>query len=488
MRWGNTGAKGSHSRPLPQLTAADAAAIFEDGLGGPPGSAFGRDCAWDLMAQSEYFARLGAAVAAAALCGLAIANPRGAEQAAMRAAEFAPDAAPMATKVCALGEQPFTAAFADINDIVSVSPLGGVTAPGEQLPAPYIRLNTKSGESAFERRMTAALAPGRADITAIERRVKRNDAGEATGERWTLYFSACEDIAFAYDDLDSIDPAILARAGGLKEFAEIGGADHLAVATEIRVKPGDTLGLADGFDVFLTDRGAPPAALDRPERYKSDPYAHAAAIDAAPALLKAIDVDIAQARCPLDYLPEKLADEWQVLLGDAFGMRKAKGEGRCRAALVDVKGTAQGAWFTDAAHNGLTRKVSAVALAPDAVDPSRLIFSLHGRLKSLNADMIGLNPMLEEEREAAARDFLTFDVGEGRINLPFDRVKPGVTYCYENLRANFVGPKINGVILLELSAEGRAPLMRIEARDDATSCIDIEDPWTFSSKATTFYR
>ena len=439
------------------------------------------------MGGSEHYLRLGACLVAAAMLGSVIARPDSGSKFIASAGALRKAPGPISMRACEPGTL-LKSPFADIEDILSVSPLGEATAPGEQLPAPAIRLNTKKGRTAFDRRMTAAFAPAKAEIVAIERRMIRDAEGGAAREAWTLRLAVCDDIILSYDDLDAIDPAILMRAGGLKSFSEIGGPDHLAAATSIRVRQGEHVASADGFDVTLEDRAATPASLDRPERYQSNPYTEGAAISAPPAILEAIASDWSRIECPLDYLSPSLAADWKAKLGDAWGMRRAKGDDACRTALVDQKGTAQGAWFTDASHNGRTSKVSAIALAPDTIDPDRLIFALHGRVASLGPDMVGLNPMLEEERAAAAKDFLTFDAGEGRINTPFDRVKPGETYCYENLRANFVGPRINAVMLVKVEAGDAAPLMRVEARGDALSCIDLEEPWAFTAGETTFYR
>ncbi len=436
---------------------------------------------------SGYYVRLAAVVVAAALLGVTAYRPEMGRNAFDRA-----DAGPretLAHKSCPIGAAPLRAAFAPIDDVLSISPLGGVTAPGEPLPAPFIRINTRKGETVFERRTTTALAPARADIVAIERKIDRNAEGAATDESWTVRFKPCENISLYYDRLDAIDEAILVRAGGLAAFAELGGPDHLAIETAIRVREGDVIGTADGFDVGLYDLAAAPAIMARPERYDSNPYQHAEVLGAPASLLKAITPDLARARCALDYLPKDKAALWSAKLGDAWGIRSAKGENACRSALADAPGAAQGAWFTDASHNALTNKVSAIALSPDAIDPDRLIFALHGRLKSLTPGMVALAPMLETEREKAAQDFLTFERGEGRINSAFDKTREGEIYCYQKLRANFVGPKINGVMLLQLSeAENGAALMKLEARADAASCIDLEEPWTFSGAETTFYR
>jgi hypothetical protein len=442
------------------------------------------------MALSGYYMRLAAALTAGGLLGLAIANPSGGREATARVAALGGAYASLADRACDASAAALDIAFAPVDDILSVSPLGGVTAPGETLPAPAIRLNTRKGQSLFERRVTTAVAPANAEITAIERRTFRDAEGKAVRESWTVHFAVCASVRLVYDDLDDIDRAVLARAGGPAAMSEIGGPDHLAAATRVRVKKGDSLGKADGFDVLLEDRRANPAPLDRPERYVTNAYAVASAISAPEKVLAAIASDASRIRCPLDYLPEAVAKEWKGKLGDAWGMRSARGDNACRSALTDIPGAAQGAWFTDASHNGRTDKVSAIALAPDAIDPERLILALHGRVKSLGPDMVALAPPLDEERLAAARDFLTFEKGDGRINPPFDQVKAGDLVCYEKLRANFVGPRINAVILLGMAATAETagpPLMRIEARE-VDSCIDLEEPWAFTGAETTFYR
>ncbi|MEZ5893164.1 MAG: hypothetical protein R3C58_08480 [Parvularculaceae bacterium] len=355
------------------------------------------------------------------------------------------------------------------------------------LPAPYIRINTRSGDKAFERRITQALSPARADIIAIERRIVRD--GDKPSASWTVHFRACGKVAFYYDRLDTIDAGLLERAGGLVAFTEFGSPDHIAVETRLRVEPGDVIGSSDGFDVGLHDLGASPAPLARPERYHTDTYARAEIFDAAPSLMSAIATDPTRARCPLDYLPKNEQPLWAAKLGDAWGVRRAKGENACRTALVDIPDAAQGAWFTDAAHNAATTRVSAIALSPDSIDPDRLIFALHGRLPSLTGDLVSLPKTMDAQRAAASKDFYSFSSGEGRINTPFAEVKDSAVHCYQGLRANFIGPLMNGVILLQrVEGENGADLLRIEARGDVNACIDLPEPWSFTGNETTFYR
>ena len=446
-----------------------------------------------------YFLRLIAVGVVAAGLIAAVLRPVAVTDSVTRAAAgmaaAGPSSTPFQARTCPVARPVFAGGFADIADVISVSPLGGVTAPGEPLPAPYIRINTRSGASALTRRTTAVVSPARAEITAIERRIVRavsDDAAEQPDARqvWTVHFAVCEDVSFYVDDLDAINPEIMRRVGGVAALTEIGGPDHAALAAQVRVRPGDVIGEADGFDIGLEDRRAPAADLVRPERYRSNPYVTARVRGVDPVLVAAVARDHTRAKCPLDYLPEKAAAEWSSLLGDSFGMRKV---GACRTALQDAPGTAQGAWYTNAAHNAVASKESAVALAPDAINPKRQIFALHGRLRSLTPDMVALTPKQLVARAAAAKDFLTFDAAgvanSTNVNTPFAGTKTGGVYCYEGLRANFVGPRINGVLLLSLleAADGPAQ-MRMEARADAVSCAELETPWAFTGAETTFYR
>ncbi|MEO0400065.1 MAG: hypothetical protein AAF224_11675 [Pseudomonadota bacterium] len=458
----------------------------------------------------DYTRQIAAVLVAAALIATVL-HPRESKDVAVMAAAGASafDRTPtaMATRACPIAGSVLTAPVANIDDVISVSPLGGVTAPEEPLPAPHIRINTKRAEAGFDRRETSVFAPAKADIVAIERRIRRNLDGTGVGQSWTVYLSVCEDVSLFIDDLDSISPSIIRAAGGVKAFTNIDGADHTAVKTQIRVRAGEEIGRADGFDMGLSDRGRAPKNLVRPARYQTNPYVKARALNADPELVAALSHDHARAQCPLDYYSPKIAEAWSARLGDAFGMRRAKGDNACRTAVLDMPGTAQGAWFTDAALNAAVSKVSAVSLAPDTIDPKRQIFALHGRLPSLSPKMVNLTPKQVKAREEAARDFLSFarkrgaGQNQGNVNTAFALTKPGETYCYEGLRANFIGPRINGVMLLRVeeptdthagatNGDGAQTgvRMRIEARSDAQSCTDLATPWAFSGDETIFFR
>ncbi|MEM6413768.1 MAG: hypothetical protein AAF720_03835 [Pseudomonadota bacterium] len=461
----------------------------------------------------DYVRHIAVFLVAAALIGIVV-NPTASKKMAGQAVfvatnvtDFDHGQTPYSERECPRSRPVLTRAVANLDDVISISPLGGVTAPEEPLPAPHIRINTKRS-TGFQRRQTTVFSPAKADIIAIERRIDRAENGTGVSQSWTVHFSVCQDIRFFLSDLDSVSEEIVTRAGGVKAFSEMTGPDNTAVETQIRVRAGDVIGMADGFDMGLSDFIKPAKNLVRPERYRSNPYTTARVLNTDASLIAAIEHDHTRAQCPLDYFSDGVAAIWSDRLGDSFGIRKAKGDNACRAAVLDLDGAAQGAWFTDASLNAAVSRVRAISLAPDTIDPARQIFALHGRLPSLSPDMINLTPKQVSARQRAARDFLTFEHGKGDINPPFALTEMGKTYCYDGLRANFVGPRVNGVVLLRVedpNEEGSGSVvgdtqvrvqsrhelgarMRIEARADALSCSDLEKPWAFTGNETLFFR
>lgn len=445
--------------------------------------------------------RLAATVFTAGIFAVMIFHPNSGRDVVRQLAENNPlTPGSLAERACKTGQTLLTTDFAPYEDVLSISPLGTVTAPGEPLPVPYMRVNTKSAEGPFSRRKTSVFAPTDAAIVAIERRLLNTvDAAGETGQAayWTVHMKPCKDVTIVLDRIDSLSPTLVEAAGGLASFSEIGGPDHIARLSDIRVDANDSLGQSDGFDIALHDGLAEHQALARPERYRRNPYAKAELFNVSPDLIKAITPDHTQARCPLEYFSAADREAWTRKLGDAWGIRRAKGENACRTALIDMPGTAQGAWYTDAAHNGATTKVSAIALAPDTIDPERQIFALHGKLPSLTASMVGHHVSTHgADSVDPISDFVTFESGSGRVNTPFEEIRDEGIYCYENLRVNFIGARIQGVILVQKSSEtvragnrvDKRDLLRIEARQDFTSCHAVPGDVALSAKATGFFR
>jgi len=461
--------------------------------------------------------RLGAGLFTAVVLGVIIYNPLAGSNAVKKIANNTPLGGGHVERPCRLRGDVLTTDFTDFENVLSISPLGGVTAPGEILPAPYIRINTKNDGSPFQRRSTSVKMPANADIVAIERHLIKQGEGSKFKPSWTVHFIPCEGIQVAYERLDSLSPVLIERAGGVASFHEIGGPEHLAKEVSLKIEAGKAIGNGDGFNVTLHDENAESLEMARPERYRRNPYVRAEIFNVPASLMKIITPDHSKARCALDYLSPPDRKAWSSKLGDSWGIRRAKGENACRTALIDLKGTAQGAWYTDAAHNGNTTKISAIALAHDTINPDRLIFAFHGKLPSLTTSMIGNSSLAGLKKEATLLtnanqegdhkyasndlssplqgDFITFEKGSGTTNRSFDEVRDGELYCYDKMRVNFVGPKVRGIILMQKSLPENDQvhgMLKIEARDDILSCADLSPDFgekdAFSEKATGFFR
>ena len=87
-----------------------------------------------------FFTRLAAAATACAILIAAVIYPAAPAGAGAHLAALGDgfQRGPLADKACPLAGSIITQPFADLADVLSVSPLGGVTAPGEALPAPAI--------------------------------------------------------------------------------------------------------------------------------------------------------------------------------------------------------------------------------------------------------------------------------------------------------------------------------------------------------------
>lgn len=437
------------------------------------------------MSANGYYTRLAAATFVAGSLGLLIANPDFGRRTAARVEEARAARLGAPERACAPGEAPLAVGFADIDKVLAVAPLGPARPPGAEPAAPFIRVLSKPAPNGADG-VIDAIAPGRIDVVAIESRAAEIDG--APGRAWTVRLKPCDGIIVVYDGLDAVDDALLRRARSASEF--VAARDGRKVlAARIRLREGDPIGRGRAFTVALVDLAAPAVRHAASSPGREIPTYPEAEFDAAPALARALVLDVSHARCPLDYLEAGARAAWSAKFADWRGVRLAVGQSRCERAAPAVGASVLGPWFTDSSHNARAEKVRAIALADDPIDPDRLVFALDGVLPSLAPDMIDGAATDERRRRELASGPVTFDPRDGRINAPFSSVRENETYCYEALRAGFAGPAVDGVFLLRIERAGEAaPLLKIEARRRTAECLDLDEPWAFSGQETSFFR
>jgi hypothetical protein len=438
------------------------------------------------VSANGYYSRLAAATIVAGILGLLIANPDFGRRTAARAEEARSARLDAAEPACAPGEAPLTGGFADLAQVLAVAPLGPARPPGAAPAAPFIRVLPKPATGGG-RAALAALAPGKVDVVAIESREERT-AGGGRAKVNTVRFRPCDGVIVVYDGLEEIDATLMRRARAAADFLEAPDGSA-ALAARVRLREGDVIGRGPGFTVALADLAAPAARHAAPAPGREIPAYDASAFETAPALVRALAFDESRARCPLDYLEAGVKAAWTEKFADWRGVRLAVGGSGCARASPAAIAPAMGPWYTDSSHNARVEKIRAILLADDPIAPDRLVFALDGVLRSLVAEMIDAGADAERQRRDLARGPVTFEPRDGRINAPFIGVRENETYCYEDLRAGFSGPAVNGVLLMRIErSQDQPPLLRLEARAEAAKCLDLPEPWTFSGGETSFYR
>jgi hypothetical protein len=260
------------------------------------------------------------------------------------------------------------------------------------------------------------------------------------------------------------------------------------------VTPGQLVGFAQAFDIGLHDFRKPPQPFVNPLRYKVDIPALLAAFPGLAGDPIAVTVApriIPQAlynRCPIDYFrpPQKAA--LIARLSDYDGAPLAGGTPPCHSHMRDTPKTAKGNWWNDLdpLHDALLDEEHAIALADWNVTPTVPLFSL-------NENVPGFSSALLEGVPPASYASATFEfpVREGpqRTNRRFAEITDDALYCYDLVRIHRGGPRLNAVILLQVTDGPGGPRSQLNIEFVKTSrCPALKLPWTFSGKQAVYHR
>jgi hypothetical protein len=328
-------------------------------------------------------------------------------------------------------------------------------------------------------------APGRAEIVAVQYHPGDSD--------WSIHLKPCRDVLLYYFHIDRLAPAIAAAVGDVATGGVVIG-DFTAKPVAIPLTPGQVIGHAQTFDIGVHDARKPPQPFVNPARYAVDlPTLLAGfpglagnpiALQVAPHIIpRAL-----QNRCPIDYFTPPLRAALTARLSDHDGAPLASGVPKCHSHMQDVPGTAQGNWWndTDATHDALFAEEHAIALANWNVTPSVPLFSL-------NENVPGFSHTLLEPGAPPHYVNSTFEFpvrpGPQRTNRRFAEITDSAIYCYDLVRIHRGGPRLNAVILIQVSDRRGAPRSRLTLELVPVSrCPALPRPWRFSRSAATYYR
>ncbi len=389
---------------------------------------------------------------------------------------------------CGKGDALFTHLPTDLAQVSAVVPLGNLNPAGHTIPTRHIYVYPKmTVPGDVSTAVTVkVLSPGKAEIVAVEYHPGAPD--------WSLHLKPCKRVSLYYFHIDTLAPALAAAVGDVAAGGVVFPGPMTVKPVSIPLSPGEFVGTAQAFDIGLHDFRKPPQPFANPLRYKVDlPVLLAGfpALAADPIAALVAPRIIPQAlynRCPIDYFTPTPRAALTARLSDYDGAPLASGTPKCHSHMQDVAKTAQGNWWPDLdpVHDALFNEDHAIALVNWNITPTVQLFSL-------NENVPGLASALLEGAPPASyvNSPFEFPIREGpqRTNRRFAEITDDALYCYDLVRIHRVGPRLNAVILLQVTDGPAGPRTKLNIEFVKTSrCPALPLPWAFSGKQAVYYR
>jgi len=310
---------------------------------------------------------------------------------------------------CGSQQQFFSTSPIQESDLVSIIPLGNPNPPAHTFPTDHIYLFLRRSGPAPKPGLlgpaaeVSVFAPG--DIKVFNITAKEYLSSTSPHTDYAVDFAPCRELQGRFDHLASLSDKQLnefQKATGECQVSSPSSGTTIKFCRKkvtVALKAGEIMGTAGGqygsnnLDFRLSDDRVPALAYANSSRWKGD---------------------VVYVVCPVDYFSASMKNTLEKLFGDSFG-RKRTIAPVCGTVMQDVKGTAQGVWF--APEKPTYPEDQHIALVPDNIDPTQLVFSIGESLKNT-----GINP----ER------YVFLPNATGNINKEFRTVMAdGHIYCYE---------------------------------------------------------
>jgi hypothetical protein len=351
----------------------------------------------------------------------------------------------------------FSEAPVQMDKLTRIGPLGSLDpAGGHVFPVDHTYLFTTAQTGSVDAGKSGEVdvwSPGSAHLTRVAY-IEYSEGNTVVDKDYSIYFQPCREVEAAFYHIKSLSPELISQLGDKLKLQHEGTTGQhtqrrFEAKTNIELRAGDFIGKAGGtfrsqaFDFRLVDKRTDALAYANPSRW-GKPQQHIV--------------------CPFDYFTEPLKGQFMSLMGSAVGQRSTSPV--CGRIDQDIKGTVQGAWFTEMTKETYPEDPH-LALAHDDIKPSKPIFSI-----GTSMGKSGLKAGL-----------YSFDVKKtGMLNRDFNAVtEVGKIYCYQGLKGKW-GDSIAKVVMVELVDD---KTMRMEARS-GLSCVGID--WAFSDRMTVFER
>lgn len=295
-------------------------------------------------------------------------------------------------------------------DFFSIRPLGNLNPSSHTFPTDHIYLETTNSEgwSKSNQKSRPLYSPGDIWVSKISKSENRT-MGVAD---YDIEFYLCKDIKGQFGHVGTLSEKIASKLQQPENCNEYttGGRTYRRCSYELgeEIKAGEKIGTAgDGqsgmLDIWAIDYRLQPIEFANPKRWRTDSF---------------------YVTCPADHFTAELKDTLlKRFIGPNNGVRTK--EPVCGTIDVDVKNTAQGAWFPPGGPEGPGSEDRNVALVSDNVETDKQVFSmgLSGVSKGFKSGTYSFTPK-----------------STGLIDRNFSEVQSdGKIYCYntsENTRSD----------------------------------------------------
>lgn len=344
----------------------------------------------------------------------------------------------------------FTVSPIALANVVGWVPLGNLNPPAHTFPTNHQYLYHTNPGSGAPHTVDVA-APAAITITRASRTTYSTDGHSD----YSLDFFVCKQVRGGFAHIASLTPSLTTALGAFDQFCDTYSPAPGTTVTTCATTPGSVplaagaaIGTAGGtagvygIDFSLWDTRVTPTVFANPSR-----WAH-----------NDISTDDYHVVPASDYFAEPVKSQIAAKLGSGDGLQHRTVPPLGGTIAVDVAGTAQGAWFhptephfPESAH---------LALVPDNVDPSRIVFSVGTSQPGLAGSVYSYLP-----------------AANGLINrAPSSITADGQIRC--------VDVPVSRTILLQLVD---ANTLKVEARLGAGTCA-AQQPWAFTAQSMTYVR
>ncbi len=393
-----------------------------------------------------------------------------------------------ASLACPKGDTVFTSLPTDLAQVSAIVPLGNLNPAGHTLPTRHIyvypRMTTPGDPSTAV--TVKVVSPGKAEIVAVEYHPSAPD--------WSLHIKPCKDISLYYFHIKTLPTALTTAIGSMAVGSVTLPGGMVAKPVSIDLSPGQFVGTAKTFDIGLQDFRKTPQPFVNQARYKADLPALFAAFPAlaadpvAPIVVPRMIPQALYNRCAIDYFTPGPRTAMTAKLADYDATPLASGVPACHSHEQDVPKTAQGNWWNDLdpVNDALFQEEHAIALVNWNVAPTQQLFSLNENVPGLTSALLEGAPPADYVNSA-----FEFPVREGpqRTNRRFAEITDDALYCYDLVRLHRGGPRLNAVILLQVTNGPGGPRTKLNIEFVKTSrCPALPLPWTFGRGVASYYR